>query len=389
MQEPLKFETDFECANGTAFSQPEPGVVSFEIRPDTNSDDKQWFHFRLRGAGGRRIRFRIMNAGAANVACHWHTSLPVYSADGGATWARIDKQGHFDIATGVFEFEHTVQSDAELLAMHFPYTYRHMLNRLAEWSTQPGVLRETIGHSIEGRAIELLTIGTPRPGKRGIWLTARQHAAETSCSFTLDGLIEFLLSTDPRATALRENAFFRVVPMINPDGVVHGNYRDNANGINLNRFWNNADEKNSPEVLAVMRALDAAVVGGESFDMFIDFHSDSSAQEHYAFHAAPNQEPPGYVAPRRYYHDVVRFLNLVATNAPEFLAGKGMTYLDDPGISYHHIREKYSVLAVIPEAGYNRVSHGAAAGTYLSPERHAAVGKAFGIALWEFFAKGR
>lgn len=386
MQAQLKFETDFDSANGTAFSEAAPNVVSFEVRPDTNSDDRQWFHFRLCGAKGRRITFRMANAGATNVPAHWHTSLPVFSADNGATWARIDRQGHFDISTGVFEFEHAVRSDAELLAMHFPYTYTHLLNRLADWRARPGVLRETIGHSIEGRDIEMLTLGTPRPRKRGIWLTARQHAAETSCSHTLDGLIEFLLSTDPRATALREIAFFHIVPMINPDGVVHGNYRDNAKGINLNRFWNNADETNSPEVFAVMRALDNAVASGESLDMFIDFHSDSCAQEHYAFHAAPNHQPHGYHAPEQYFHDVVRFLNLVAANAPEFLPGKGMTFIEDAGISYHHIREKYGVLAMIPEAGYNRVSHGAAAGTYLSPERHAAVGKAFGIALGEFFA---
>jgi murein tripeptide amidase MpaA len=27
--------------------------------------------------------------------------------------------------------------------------------------------------------------------------------------------------------------------MLNPDGVVHGNYRCNLNGIDLNRIWSN------------------------------------------------------------------------------------------------------------------------------------------------------
>lgn len=39
------------------------------------------------------------------------------------------------------------------------------------------------------------------------------------------GLIDFLVSSHPVALALRENIVFKVLPMLNPDGVFLGNYR--------------------------------------------------------------------------------------------------------------------------------------------------------------------
>jgi len=53
------------------------------------------------------------------------------------------------------------------------------------------------------------------------------------------GLLYFL--TDPdneEAKHLRENFIFKIVPMLNPDGVIEGNYRSSLAGCDLNRRWN-------------------------------------------------------------------------------------------------------------------------------------------------------
>jgi hypothetical protein len=39
------------------------------------------------------------------------------------------------------------------------------------------------------------------------------------------GLIDFLVSSEPIARALREFIEFKIIPMINPDGVFNGNER--------------------------------------------------------------------------------------------------------------------------------------------------------------------
>lgn len=52
------------------------------------------------------------------------------------------------------------------------------------------------------------------------------------------GVIDFLLSNSPEAEFLRDNCVFKIVPMVNPDGVIHGNYRCDLAGADLNRRWN-------------------------------------------------------------------------------------------------------------------------------------------------------
>ena len=36
---------------------------------------------------------------------------------------------------------------------------------------------------------------------------------------------------------MREKFIFKIVPMLNPDGVIHGNYRCSLSGEDLNRKW--------------------------------------------------------------------------------------------------------------------------------------------------------
>lgn len=51
----------------------------------------------------------------------------------------------------------------------------------------------------------------------------------------MEGLIEFLVSSTREAKHLRESFVFKIVPMINIDGVINGNTRVSLNGQDLNR----------------------------------------------------------------------------------------------------------------------------------------------------------
>jgi len=61
--------------------------------------------------------------------------------------------------------------------------------------------------------------------KQGVVITSRVHPGESQSSWIVQGLIEFLLSDDPIAVQLRQKYIFKIVPMLNPDGVIYGNYR--------------------------------------------------------------------------------------------------------------------------------------------------------------------
>jgi murein tripeptide amidase MpaA len=47
---------------------------------------------------------------------------------------------------------------------------------------------------------------------------------------------------------LRETFIFKIIPMLNPDGVTQGNYRCNALGVDLNRRWPNPSKLLHPSI---------------------------------------------------------------------------------------------------------------------------------------------
>ncbi len=71
-----------------------------------------------------------------------------------------------------------------------------------------------------------------------ILITARIHPGESNSSFIISGLINHLLS--PSGLALLSLAIFKIIPMLNPDGVITGNYRTGLAGFDLNRQFNEA-----------------------------------------------------------------------------------------------------------------------------------------------------
>jgi murein tripeptide amidase MpaA len=85
-------------------------------------------------------------------------------------------------------------------------------------------------------------------GKKGVFITARVHPGESNSSFMVKGLIDYLISDCKDASFLRKKFIFKVVPMLNPDGVIYGNYRCSLLGVDLNRRWNKPNRAMHPTV---------------------------------------------------------------------------------------------------------------------------------------------
>ena len=66
---------------------------------------------------------------------------------------------------------------------------------------------------------------------------ARAHSGETVSSWVMHEILIFLLSDCAEAQLIRNNFVFKLFPMMNPDGVIHGNYRCSLSGRDLNRRW--------------------------------------------------------------------------------------------------------------------------------------------------------
>jgi hypothetical protein len=71
--------------------------------------------------------------------------------------------------------------------------------------------------------------------KKAIFITSRVHPGETQASFSLEGLVHWLISDFPDAKTLRSKFIIYVIPMLNIDGVIHGNHRTDLAGFDGNR----------------------------------------------------------------------------------------------------------------------------------------------------------
>lgn len=58
--------------------------------------------------------------------------------------------------------------------------------------------------------------------RKYVFLTGRVHPGESNSSHIISGVIQFLLSNDDIAINLRRNCIFKIIPMLNPDGVING-----------------------------------------------------------------------------------------------------------------------------------------------------------------------
>lgn len=91
--------------------------------------------------------------------------------------------------------------------------------------------------------------------KKGVFISARVHPGESNASWMMKGVIDFLVSTSPEAKALRDNFVFRIVPILNPDGVINGNYRCSLTGQDLNRRWKSPSRVLHPVIFAVKKLM--------------------------------------------------------------------------------------------------------------------------------------
>lgn len=61
--------------------------------------------------------------------------------------------------------------------------------------------------------------------KKYVFLSARVHPGETPSSFVLNGLLDLILTSKKQGSTLLKNYVFKIIPILNPDGVSWGYYR--------------------------------------------------------------------------------------------------------------------------------------------------------------------
>ncbi|XP_043365891.1 cytosolic carboxypeptidase-like protein 5 isoform X19 [Dermochelys coriacea] len=264
--------------------------------------NRSWFYFSVKGgAPGKLIKINIVNMNKQSKLYSQGMSPFVRTLPVRPRWERIRERPTFEMMETQFvlSFVHRFleyRGATTYFAFCYPFSYTecqemlaHLDSRFEEckYMSPSSPLdaiyyhRELLCHSLDNLRVDLLTVtschgmreeheprldnlfpdeATPRPhcfaGKRVFFLSSRVHPGETPSSFVFNGFLEFILrEDDPRAQMLRRMFVFKLIPMLNPDGVVRGHYRTDARGVNLNRQYLSPDAELHPAVYGAKAVL--------------------------------------------------------------------------------------------------------------------------------------
>lgn len=332
----------------------------------------QWFHFRVTGARDTALCMRLRNAGKASYPKGW---------EGYQACASYDRKYWFRVPTryegGQLIIEHTPQLDAAYYAYWVPYSDERHQNLLAEAAGHPLVRLERLGATLDGRDLDLLSIGESGEGKKPVWVIARQHPGESMAEWLVEGLLERLLDPDdPVSRELLRRAVFHVVPNMNPDGSARGHLRCNASGANLNREWQEPSLEKSPEVYLVRQKMEST-----GLRFCLDVHGDEALP--YNFIAGSDGVEglsPTVVQAR---HD---FEAALKRSSPDFQTEKGYPKAS-PGkanlkMATNWIAKRFDALAMTLEQPFKDTADTPDPEHGWSPVRAMALGRANLDALW-------
>uniref|UniRef100_A0A8V0Z743 tubulin-glutamate carboxypeptidase n=1 Tax=Gallus gallus TaxID=9031 RepID=A0A8V0Z743_CHICK len=310
----LTFFSKFESGNLRKAIQVREFEYDLIMNADVNTNQHhQWFYFEVRGMKlAVPYRFNIINCEKLNSQFNYGMQLVMYSVkealQGRPLWLRAGHnisyyKNHYRCSaaaggargkcyyTLTFSIEFPHEDDVCYLAYHYPYTYSAMMSHLdvLEQSRNPKKVywrQQVLCQTLGGNPCPLLTI-TAMPESRKsddleqfysrpyVFLMARVHPGESNASWVMKGTLEFLVSSDPIADLLRKCFIFKIVPMLNPDGVINGNHRCSLSGDDLNRQWLAPSSQLHPTIYHTKGLLYYLRSIGRAPLVFCDYHGHS------------------------------------------------------------------------------------------------------------------
>lgn len=261
----VRITSDFPGGRMTRCSQISDDTFAVTIAPESAPiNDSAWYAFRVHCQHPQTIRILLQYVGGS------HRYAPKISHDG-ENWkpaaelisAKSDSGQDVELQVAV-DSQPVWIAGQELLSSD---EVSHWSNRLTQL---PYVEATSIGRSVQGRDVEQLTI-TESQTPDYVYLIARQHPPEVTGAIGMVHFVDTIAAATELAQRFRQRFAALVVPTVNPDGVHHGHWRCNANGVDLNRDWSHFTQ---PETQAVRdQLLQCRRAGEDRLYLFVDFHS--------------------------------------------------------------------------------------------------------------------
>ena len=184
------------------------------------------------------------------------------------------------------------------------YSYDSLLVDLERWGNSPYVNIDSIGATVQNRALWEITISNfpdsntlPR-----VYIHTRTHPSEEESFWVSDEIINLLLSDSPYAEFVRNNTVFHIIPMYNPDGVELGFSRENANGIDIESGWD--DVTLEPEVAVLKNRFIELMATNNPVEVALNMHSAYSCVRYFVYHAAGGTTTNYTILEQQFINDV-------------------------------------------------------------------------------------
>ncbi|XP_043660577.1 cytosolic carboxypeptidase Nna1 isoform X5 [Drosophila teissieri] len=305
----LEFESRFESGNLAKAVQITPTYYELYLRPDLyTSRSKQWFYFRVRRTRRKMLyRFSIVNLVKSDSLYNDGMQPVMYSTLGAKEksegWRRCgdnicyyrnddesasnsanedDEDNSTYTLTFTIEFEH--DDDTVFFAHSYPYTYSDLQDYLMEIQRHPVKSKfcklRLLCRTLAGNNVYYLTVTAPSSNeenmrrKKSIVVSARVHPSETPASWMMKGLMDFITGDTTVAKRLRHKFIFKLVPMLNPDGVIVGNTRNSLTGKDLNRQYRTVIRETYPSIWYT-KAMIRRLIEECGVAMYCDMHAHS------------------------------------------------------------------------------------------------------------------
>lgn len=258
--------------------------VRLRILPEDDGyiNDSAWFSFKVLPSTAATATITLQYAGGH------HRYIPKLSTDG-LSWSPMPTESvqiSGDDAIATFDVPlsggPTWVSGQELV---LPSDYKKWTDEIAATSTAE---LELLGRSLRRQAIHVLH--TNRDSRDVLFLVGRQHPPEISGAFAFFSFYETLHADTPLAQRFRERFHIIAIPMLNPDGILGGNWRHNLGGTDLNRDWGPFQQ---PETQLVSKLLDELDSQDKKIRVFLDFHS-TQRNLLYTQNEANETDPPRF-----------------------------------------------------------------------------------------------
>jgi rhodanese-related sulfurtransferase len=285
------YHEGLEGSNVENIHEVEDGHYAMTMMVEAPTPDYQWpehtlywFMFRADNASGRTLTFDITNAQWQ--PAYWDEYRPVMTyADplvpgGEASWQILQNATRFGTT---YRFTAAIGENRAWIALSYPYLPTYEERYMTSLASDPYATPEVVGTTAYGRPIYVLTItdpATPAAGKKGIWVFAKGHAVEHTPSWAVLGMAEFLLSADPVAAILRENAIFTLIPMLAPDATAEGRSFNPGTGYSVElRFVPGIYGEMTEETSAIWQHAQELVNAGQTIDVCINLHAPHGSTE--------------------------------------------------------------------------------------------------------------